>query len=149
MSTLTIRAERDAAYRARLCRLLQIPEQPDDQTIHKLIEAGFPAVTLQALVDTCALSREACKLILSSRMLRLRVLRLQCLTASESDRLYRIAHVTAVAEEVFGNRQKAYRWLNKPKKRLLGSSPVGLLSTLIGGRIVEDMLMQMSEGLAL
>ncbi|WP_445181449.1 hypothetical protein [Pseudomonas sp. McL0111] len=61
MSTLTISAERDAAYRARLCRLLQIPEQPDDQMIHKLIEAGFPAVTLQALVDTCALSQEACK----------------------------------------------------------------------------------------
>lgn len=82
-------------------------------------------------------------------MLRLRVLRLQRLTASESYRLYRVAHVTAIAEVVFGNSQKAYRWLNKPKKRLLSSSPVGLFSTLIGGRIVEDMLIQLNEGLAL
>ncbi|WP_445180350.1 antitoxin Xre/MbcA/ParS toxin-binding domain-containing protein [Pseudomonas sp. McL0111] len=82
-------------------------------------------------------------------MLRLRVLRLQRLTASESYRLYRVAPVTAIAEVVFGNRQKTYRWLNKPKKRLLGSSPVGLFSTLIGRRIVEDMLIQLNEGLAL
>ncbi len=75
-------------------------------------------------------------------MLRHRVLRLQRLTASESDRLYRVAHVTAIAE-------KAYRWLNKPKKRLLESSPVGLLYTFIGGRIVEDMLIQLNARLAL
>ncbi|WP_346395039.1 antitoxin Xre/MbcA/ParS toxin-binding domain-containing protein [Pseudomonas syringae] len=50
--------------------------------------------------------------------------------------------MTAIAE-------KAYRWLNKPKKRLLESSPVGLLYTFIGGRIVEDMLIQLNARLAL
>lgn len=54
-----------------------------------------------------------------------------------SDRLYRAAHITAMAETVFGNKVKARRWLNKPKERFSGETPMAMLSTLQAAAMLE------------
>jgi uncharacterized protein (DUF2384 family) len=41
----------------------------------------------------------------------------QLLTLHESDRLFRFAHITAMAEAIFGDKSKTKQWLSKPKAR--------------------------------
>jgi uncharacterized protein (DUF2384 family) len=54
-----------------------------------------------------------------------------------------------MAEAVFGDNQKAQRWLSKPKQRFAMAPPFVLLSTDQGTRLVEQLLIQVAEGLAL
>ncbi len=40
-----------------------------------------------------------------------------------------------------------WRWLRKPKQRFLGKSPMELLGTEAGARLVEEMLYQLAYGI--
>ncbi|UEL25785.1 MbcA/ParS/Xre antitoxin family protein [Pseudomonas fluorescens] len=51
-----------------------------------------------------------------------------------------------MAQTLFGNEEKAKRWLSKSNHRFSGKSPVGMLSTTQGTRIIEEMLIRMAEG---
>jgi putative toxin-antitoxin system antitoxin component (TIGR02293 family) len=68
------------------------------------------------------------------------------LSAIESDRLYRIAHVAMVAEEVLGSPDRARAWLRRSNRALGGELPIGLLDTEIGARRVEDVLLRLDAG---
>ncbi|APC18313.1 antitoxin [Pseudomonas frederiksbergensis] len=136
------------AYRVRLETLLHIPVDASDQDIHELIEAGFSATSVKTLCDLGALSPVACSHIISLNTLNTRLARGQHLSVSESDRLFRHAHITAMAEVLFGDGKKARRWLSKSKARFSGENPIALLSTSPGTRLVEEMLIQVAEGLA-
>lgn len=63
-----------------------------------------------------------------------------------NDRATRIANVFAMANAVFGDTDKAKRWLFKPKGRFDGQVPVSMLSTGKGADQVEGMLLQLAEG---
>ncbi len=52
-----------------------------------------------------------------------------------------------MAEVLFESDEKAWRWLSKPKTRFSGKSPIAMLSTSQGTRQVEEMLIQLAEGL--
>jgi len=138
-----------AAYRARLKALLGIPEDASENAIHAQILAGFPASRLVVLCEQGEVSPLERDQIIPLRTLKTRVSKDQRLTVEESDRLFRAAHITAMAETVFGSREKAKRWLNKPKERFSGQTPVALLLTVQGIRQVEEMLLQVAEGYAL
>lgn len=47
----------------------------------------------------------------------------------------------AMAEVLFGDDQKAPRWLSKPKARFSGAT-MALLSTSKGTRVIEEMLLK-------
>ena len=49
-------------------------------------------------------------------------------------------------EEVFGDDAKASRWLRKAKSRFDGRSPLEMLRTEAGARLVEEMLLQLDYG---
>ncbi len=68
------------------------------------------------------------------------------LNAEESDKLARLAMIFDFAEEVFGNNDKASIWLRRPNKSLNGFSPIELLETDYGSRIVETMLGRIQYG---
>lgn len=104
---------------------------------------------VQILSELSLCSAEALSQVLPLKTLNQRVARGQRLTPGESDRLFRLAHVTAMAEAVFGDYQKAQRWLSKPKQRFAMEPPFTLLSTDQGARLVEQLLIQVAEGLAL
>lgn len=134
------------AYRARLESLLNIPALASDQEIHDLIEAGFPAARVKALCDQGTMSPVERDQIIPLKTLKSRLVRGQALTVDESDRLFRSAHIIAMADALFGDEAKARRWLNKPKERFDGKPPIAMLSTIQGTRQVEEMLIQMAEG---
>jgi putative toxin-antitoxin system antitoxin component (TIGR02293 family) len=48
---------------------------------------------------------------------------------------------------VFGDQEKAREWLNQPKKRFDRRTPLHMLRTDLGGRMVEEMLGQIDEGM--
>ena len=64
----------------------------------------------------------------------------------ESDRLFRVARVAALAEESLGGREKAARWLKRPNRALGNAIPLDHLDTDLGARQVEDVLGRISHG---
>jgi putative toxin-antitoxin system antitoxin component (TIGR02293 family) len=69
------------------------------------------------------------------------------LSGEESDRAVRIATITSMAEQVFGDSERAWRWLRKPKKHFDGRTPMDQLGTEAGARLVEEMLQQIDHGM--
>jgi len=69
------------------------------------------------------------------------------LSPEESDRAVRLARLTALAERIFGDEEKAYRWLRKPSPMLEGSPPIALMQTETGGQLVEQALYRIEYGM--
>ncbi len=70
----------------------------------------------------------------------------KALTPDESDRAERIARTLALAEAVFGDRGRAIRWLSSAKQRFDGQTPLDLINSSVGTKIVEDALLQAYYG---
>lgn len=64
----------------------------------------------------------------------------------ETDRMLRVARIVALAEQVFGGREKALIWLRSKDDRINDRTPLSMLHTESGGRLVENMLWQIDEG---
>ncbi|RKS27960.1 putative toxin-antitoxin system antitoxin component (TIGR02293 family) [Pseudomonas sp. WPR_5_2] len=135
-------------YRVRLELLLHIPANASEQEIHELIEAGFLTDSVMALCDIGVIGPSERNQIIPLRTLKARLATHQRLTLHESDRMFRFAHIIAMAVTLFGSNEKAKRWLSKPKDRFSGKPPFAMLSTFLGTRLVEEMLIQTVEGIA-
>ena len=68
------------------------------------------------------------------------------LRPDESDRLFRVARIAALAEESLGGRDRAARWLKRPNRALGNAIPLQHLDTDLGSRQVEDVLGRISHG---
>ncbi|WP_434768065.1 antitoxin Xre/MbcA/ParS toxin-binding domain-containing protein [Pseudomonas triticicola] len=145
-SAKALREDFYQAYRMRLETYLHIPPQASDQAIHELIEAGFPANSLQVLCDQGIINPAELDRIVPYRTFKKRLASNQRLKVDESDRMYRAVNIIAMAVTVFGDTEKARNWLSKPKSRFSGKSPCDLLATSLGGYRVEEMLIQVAEG---
>ena len=86
--------------------------------------------------------------IIPARTLTHREQRTERLTAEESDRALRFARIVAIGEIVFGERELALKWLTTVKRRFHGDTPLAMLRTEIGARLVEEMLWQIDAGYA-
>ena len=51
------------------------------------------------------------------------------------------------AEAVQASRERALEWLRRPMSRLKYRAPLDLMRTDTGARIVEDLLVQVDEGM--
>ena len=71
----------------------------------------------------------------------------EVLSPEESDKAVRAARVLALAERVFAARDKALSWMRQPKKRFHGDTPMTMLETETGARLVEQMLLQIDDGM--
>jgi putative toxin-antitoxin system antitoxin component (TIGR02293 family) len=69
------------------------------------------------------------------------------LHADESDRLFRLGRIAALAEEVLGSRAKAARWLHRPNRAIGQAMPLRQLDTELGARQVEDLLIRIAHGI--
>lgn len=148
MSADVLREDIYYAYRHRLEKLLNIQKNASDQDIHDLIKSGFSAGRLKALFQVGAISPSDRTLIISAKSLNRRLVRGKQLAVDESDRLFLVIHIIAMAEAIFGEDEKSRRWLSKSKSYFLGNSPMAMLSTTQGARQVEEVLIQLAEGLA-
>jgi putative toxin-antitoxin system antitoxin component (TIGR02293 family) len=68
------------------------------------------------------------------------------LHADESDRLFRLGRIAALAEDVLGSREKATRWLHQPNRALGSATPLHQMDTELGARQVEDVLLRIAHG---
>jgi putative toxin-antitoxin system antitoxin component (TIGR02293 family) len=89
---------------------------------------------------------ELFELVLPRRTLAHRRARGEPLTADESDRAVRLARVAALTEQVFGDVERARRWLRRPARRFGSRSPLQVMATEAGARLVEELLYQIDEG---
>lgn len=148
MVSVVLRQDVYHAYRMRLERLLHISVNASDLDIHDMIVAGFSVSLIKMLCDDGTLSDEERDRIIQPKTLKTKLSANQLLTLPESDRLFRFVHITAMAEVIFGDKVKAKQWLSKPKARFLGESPSSMVATTFGTHLVEEMLIQVSEGMS-
>ena len=121
-----------------------------------IVERRLPAAMVDTMLELGLEQEEIDLVVLPTRRAQPDRASKQPLTVSESDRLVRLLRVLSLAERVYGNRVRALRWLRRPNGRLgqpegndaesAGRRPISLLTTDIGARIVEELLLQMDEG---
>lgn len=118
-----------------------------DRDLAGLVERRLPASAVKALAQGGLSESEIYQLIIPRRTLAHRVARQESLSQEESDRAVRLARVTAFAEQVFGDTERAWRWLRKAKKQFAEKSPLEVSGTEAGARLVEELLYQIDDGL--
>lgn len=112
------------------------------------VRKGFPLAVVRYFLSRNYVSvGEFESLVVPRRTLAHRKKNRQPLTAEQSDRLARLARVTAFASETFQNEEKAHHWLRTSNRALNGATPLFLLDTDGGARLVEDELDRISHGL--
>src|SRR5271169_398999 len=111
------------------------------------IREGFPPAVVEELMQASGLTLKelAEALDLSPRSLQRRR-RSGRLARFESDRLYRLARIVAIANEYLGDHQRAMRWLKRPNRALGGLAPVAAIDTELGARQVENILGRIAYG---
>jgi putative toxin-antitoxin system antitoxin component (TIGR02293 family) len=118
-----------------------------DRDMREAIREGFPPAVVGQVMRASGLTlRElASALDLSARSLQRRR-RSGRLARYESDRLYRLARIVAIANEYLGDHERALRWLKRPNRALGGLSPVAAIDTEPGARQVENLLGRIAYG---
>jgi putative toxin-antitoxin system antitoxin component (TIGR02293 family) len=142
-----IRAKREPEmFYRRIGSKLGISSLRSDRDLARLVDERLPLTSVESLSTHGMSDEEIYSLIVPRRTLVHRKTRHESLTHDESDRAVRIARITSLAEEVFGDDAKASRWLRKAKTRFEGRSPLEMLRTEAGARLVEEMLLQLDYG---
>ena len=118
-----------------------------DRDMREAIREGFPPAVVKELMRTSGLTLKelASAVDLSPRSLQRRR-RSGRLARYESDRLYRLARIVAIANEYLGDHERALRWLKHPNRALGGVAPVAAIDTELGARQVESILGRIAYG---
>lgn len=147
--TVEVHARREPAmFYKRIEVKLGVTPLRSDRDLARLVDERLPLAVVESLSNHGMSAEEIYSFIVPRRTLVHRKTRREALTHDESDRAVRIARITALAEEVFGDDAKAARWLRKAKTGFEGRSPLEMLRTEAGARLVEEMLLQLDYGFA-
>ncbi len=100
-------------------------------------------------VEKAGFSRQEIeRFIIPARTWRHRKTRREPLTLEESDRVVRLTRIQTLAEDVFGDVEKANRWLRENLDILDGKSPLEVARSEAGARLVEQILAKIDWGAA-
>ncbi|MGH9384106.1 MAG: type II RES/Xre toxin-antitoxin system antitoxin [Vicinamibacterales bacterium] len=118
-----------------------------DRDVEMAIRTGFPQSVVAEVMRSAGLTLKelAASLDVSPRSLQRRR-REGRLAKYESDRLYRLARVIALATRSIGDAEKARRWLKRPNRALGGQAPFDVIDTEPGTRAVENVLGRIAYG---
>ena len=119
-----------------------------DADLVALVEERLPVAAISALIEHGILEKEIYSVIVPRRTLQHRRARKEDLSREESDRAVRLARLAALTEKIFGDPKEGMLWLRSPKKRFHGRTPVDMMTTEAGSRLVEEALYQIDEGMA-
>jgi putative toxin-antitoxin system antitoxin component (TIGR02293 family) len=123
-----------------------------------MVERRLPPSIIDSLLGLGFVRAEVHSIVLPARTLQHRRSRKELLTVEESDRVLRLLRVLRATEAVYGSRERALAWLRRPNPRLDpelrnvlfakgGRTPLSLLTTETGARMVEELLIQIDEGI--
>jgi len=132
----------------RVQKLLGVHRLRTDQDLVRLVEDGLATNAIDELLRAGLTDDEIYSLILPRRTLTHRRARREALNLEESDRAVRLARLAALAEQVFGEPERAWRWLRASKRHLDGRSPLQFMATEAGARLIEELLHRIDEGMA-
>lgn len=132
----------------RMQEILGIRRLKTDRDLVKLVEQRLPIHAIESLGRHGLTDEEIYGLVLPRRTLAHRRSRREALSRDESDRVVRLARIAALTEHVFGGPDRSWRWLRAPKRQLQGRSPLQLVATEAGARLVEELLYRIDEGMA-
>jgi|SRR5690349_14683101 putative toxin-antitoxin system antitoxin component (TIGR02293 family) len=138
----------EAVYRKLGGRGTLGQEIASEADLARVVLGRIPLAALAALQKNGFSDREIDRFVIPSRTRRHRETRKEALTVEESDRLVRLARTQALAEDVFGNREKANKWLRESLAILDGRSPLEMARTETGARIIEQILGKIAWGAA-
>jgi len=112
----------------------------------QVLANGLPLAAVDSLVREGYLRPSELSLVAPPRTLSHRRARGERLRPDESERVARIAKTVVLAEQVFGDKDRALRWLHAPRRALGGKPPFELLATAEGGQVIEEELVGIDEG---
>ncbi|MCD5976737.1 antitoxin Xre/MbcA/ParS toxin-binding domain-containing protein [Pseudomonas quasicaspiana] len=129
--------------------------QPDFQVLELM--AGIPGqpvdllirngVSLEAIDNLSQHGVNAVNVgIINARTLRHRRTKGERLSPDEGDRLYRVSKLVVLAEQVFGDKDKAAHWLNKAQKAFGGLTALEAAGTTPGYVAAEETLERINHG---
>ena len=118
-----------------------------DNDLRSAIREGFPQEVVGSVMNSAGLTLKelSATLDLSPRSLQRRRHQGR-LARYESDRLYRLARIVALAKQYIGDEETAARWLRRPNRALGGNNPLELIDTELGARAVENVLGRIAFG---
>ncbi len=91
--------------------------------------------------------RDLYEVVIPARTLKHRRDRQEPLSRDESDKLARLVRTFNQAVKVFGDGDRARSCITTTKKRFDKRTPLAMLCTETGGRMVEEMLGQIDYGM--
>lgn len=131
--------------RALFSGLLAQKLPANDLDIVNWVHNRLPLDVIDRMLDE-GITKQELTLIAPQRTLAHRRTNGEALTVEESDRAVRLARVIAQAEAVLGSKEKALAWLRRTFKRFAGRTPLQMLASDVGSRMVEEALVQIDEG---
>jgi putative toxin-antitoxin system antitoxin component (TIGR02293 family) len=126
---------------------LGVPPPATESEILRIVEGRLAPSIINRLVDLGLERPEIDATIIPRRTLQHRRSRREKLTIEETDRVLRVIRALSLAESVYATRERALSWLRRHHARLGGRTPLSLLGTDTGSRIVEELLLQIDEGM--
>lgn len=112
------------------------------------IRNRLPLLALRGLTRSGISEQEIEKFVIPQRTRRHRDAKHQPLTIDESDRAVRLLRIQTLAEETFGDYDKANLWLRRPLAELSGETPIDIAQTEAGARLIETILGKIAWGAA-
>jgi putative toxin-antitoxin system antitoxin component (TIGR02293 family) len=112
------------------------------------VRRRLPLAALKGLARSGLTDQEIERFVIPQRTRRHRADRQQPLTVEESDRAVRLLRVQTIAEDTFGNAEKAHTWLRRPLAELDGEAPLDIAQTEAGARVIETILAKIAWGAA-
>jgi putative toxin-antitoxin system antitoxin component (TIGR02293 family) len=118
-----------------------ISKVQSDLDLHRLIEAGLPFRALTEAAKAFGVpTRTMANVVGIPRSTFDRRKNQQRLSPEESERVYRVARIFALALLAFETPDIAADWIHKPNRALAGEKPIDMLKTEAGAREVENVL---------
>jgi putative toxin-antitoxin system antitoxin component (TIGR02293 family) len=108
----------------------------------------LPLEALKGLARAGISEQEIERFVIPQRTRRHRANKNQPLTVEESDRAVRLLRIQTLAEETFGDNEKANSWLRRPLAELHGEAPLMVAQTEAGARLIETILGKIAWGAA-
>ena len=121
-------------------------EVRSDADLARAVAVGFNVGVIDTLRQSGVTGADLGTLVIKPRTLSHRRTNGGRLSVDESDRAARVARGLALAERTFANRDKAARWLHRSLGALGGRTPMNLIRTDAGARVVEGLLARISWG---
>ena len=108
----------------------------------------LPLAALKGLAQAGLTEQEIERFVIPQRTRRHRAEKHQPLTTDESDRAVRLLRIQTLAEDTFGDKDKANRWLRRALTELHGEPPLAIAQTEAGARVIETILGKIAWGAA-